>query len=133
MVGSEPVHFETSQCSLTITTPYVGVFLLVLMGRDVGELGDAPFKALARRLTGEEPVELFIDARAATGATLEVSGAWALWLGANKRRFRHVSMLTGSRFIQMTAGIVKGFSELGDAMRLYTEPQAFAAALHDGR
>ena len=38
-------------------------------------------------------------------------------------------MLTGSRFIQMSAEFVRKFAGLEDAMRLYTDPATFDGAL----
>jgi hypothetical protein len=38
-------------------------------------------------------------------------------------------MLTGSRFVQLSAELVRRFAELGDLMRLYTDPAAFDEAL----
>jgi hypothetical protein len=38
-------------------------------------------------------------------------------------------MLTGSRFIHMTAEIVRRFSSLDGLMRITTDPAAFDAAL----
>jgi hypothetical protein len=68
-------------------------------------------------------------ARHGKGASVDVSGEWAIWLRANKSRFVHVSMLTGSRFIQLSADLVRRFAELGEIMRIYTDPAAFEAAL----
>ena len=133
MADDDIVRFEAQHCTLTIARPHAGVVLLTLVGRDVGELGDAPFRELARDLTAERPIELFIDARAGRGASMDVSGAWAMWLNTNKERFTQVSMLTGSRFIELTAEFVKNFSALGEKMRLYTETAAFEAALHAER
>jgi phage regulator Rha-like protein len=38
-------------------------------------------------------------------------------------------MLTGSRFVQLTADFVRRFAELGDAMHVYTDGAAFDEAL----
>ena len=38
-------------------------------------------------------------------------------------------MLTGSRFVQMTADFVRRFADLGDAMLIYTEPSVFDETL----
>ena len=38
-------------------------------------------------------------------------------------------MLTGSRFVQVTADFVRRFADLRDMMCIYTEPAAFDAAL----
>ncbi len=123
------VLFEASGCSLTLSRRAGRVVVLELVGRDLGELGDAPFRELERDLAVDGQLELFIDARQGISATLDVSGSWAVWLGNHKHRFKHVSMLTGSRFIQLTAELVKSFSMLGEKMRLYTEAAAFEAAL----
>jgi hypothetical protein len=129
MASELPISFQSAHCTLTISRPRSGVVLVVLEGRDLGELGDAPFRELSKDVSSGDRIELFIDARAAISATMDVSGSWAVWLGAHKERFEHVSMLTGSRFIQLSAEIVRNFSALGDTMRLYTEAAAFDAAL----
>src|SRR6187431_2886142 len=129
MPGVDPaVILEAQHCRLTIARPRARVVLVTFVGRDVGELGDAPFRELSRDVAGGDPIELFIDARGATGASMDVSGSWAMWLGANRQSFEHVSMLTGSRFIQLTAEFVKSYAALGDKMRLYTDAAAFEAA-----
>jgi phage regulator Rha-like protein len=38
-------------------------------------------------------------------------------------------MLTGSRFVQLTADFIRRFAELGGAMLIYTEGAAFDDAL----
>src|SRR5262249_30515679 len=98
-------------------------------GRDTGELGDAAFREIERDLTGPDRIQLFIDARGGRTASIDVSGEWALWLSKNRAKFRHVSMLTGSRFIQLSAEFVRKFADLGDLMRIYTDPAAFEGAL----
>jgi hypothetical protein len=122
------VVFEGIHCRLAIERPAAGVVLLRLTGWDVGEFGDAPMKEMAKDLAAA-PLELFIDARAVKGATIDVSNDWALWLRANRAKFQHISMLAGSPFVQLTAKFVQRFAELNEVMRIYTEPAAFDAAL----
>ena len=76
-------------------------------------------------LAGAPPVHFFIDARDTRGASIEVSGEWAVWLAARKNRFSRISMLVGSRFIEVTADFVRRFAELEGLMRIYTDPRAF--------
>jgi hypothetical protein len=95
----------------------------------VGEFGDFPMQELDKDLAKDHLLELFIDARAVKGASVEVSSEWAQWLGKHRSHFSHISMLTGSRFIQLTANFVRRFAELGEVMRIYTDPVAFDAAL----
>jgi hypothetical protein len=122
-------RFEGIHCTLSIARPAPAVVVLTLTGRDVGELGDAPFAELEKDVAGSKPLELFIDARAGQGASIDVSGSWAAWLRANKGNLSQVTMLTGSRFIQLSAEMVRNFAELGEAMRITSLPEAFEEEL----
>jgi hypothetical protein len=120
------IRFKTTLCALTIERPAASVVVLTLSGHDTGELGDAPFQELERDFAGDATArELFIDARGAQGASIEVSGTWAQWLRQHKDRLRVVHFLTASRFIQLSADFVRKFAELGDTMRIYTEASVF--------
>jgi hypothetical protein len=133
MSATPDVLFRGEHCTLRIQRPAPAVVVAVLTGSDVGEFGNAPFIELARDVAeppgGGPKLELYIDARGGLAASLDVSSEWAIWLGTHKRRFRHVSMLTGSRFIQLSAGTVRKFADMGELMRLYTDPAAFEGAL----
>jgi hypothetical protein len=122
------MKFEGIHASLAIERPAEAVLVVRLTGWDVGEFGDAPLKELDR-LLGEGLVQLFIDARATKGATVDVSSEWAQWLRRNRNRFAHVSMLVGGPFVQLTAKFVQRFADLGEVMRIYSDPKAFDAAL----
>jgi hypothetical protein len=122
------VKYEGVTCGLAIERPGRGVVVLRLTGWDTGEFGDAPMKEVAKDF-GDRPLRLFIDARAVKGATIDVSNEWALWLRANRARFAQISMLAGSPFIQLTAKFVQRFADLGELMRIYTDPSAFDSAL----
>src|SRR5579871_196414 len=100
---TQEVRFDGINCSLAIRESAAGVVLIKITGTDIGEFGDAPMKALGNWLSRSSPIELFIDARDVRGASIEVSGEWAGWLSANKPALANVTMLTGSRFIQITA------------------------------
>jgi hypothetical protein len=124
------VRLEGVHCTFVISRPAVGVVLVAIHGNDTGEHGDAPFRELEKNIgPARAPIELFIDARTTRLASLNVSSDWARWLAKHRARFRHVSMLTGSRFIQLTADFVVRFADLGDTMRIYTDPAAFEGAL----
>jgi hypothetical protein len=120
--------FEGIHCRLAIERPAPGVLVLRLSGSDVGEFGDAPMTALNAEL-GKGPAQLFIDARAVKGASIDVSNDWALWLRAHRAALTGISMLTGAPFVQLTAKFVQRFAELGELMRIYTDPKAFDSAL----
>lgn len=114
--------------SLSLARPAEGMAVLALEGRDTGQFGDEPFAELSRDLEAG-PLELFIDARGAKAAGVEVSGAWAIWLGKHRARLRRVHFLTGTRFITLSAELVRSFSGLGELMRLYGNPADFDLVL----
>jgi hypothetical protein len=123
------VRFASLDCTITIEQLSSCVVLMVIEGADIGQLGEGPFGTMAQLLADNRRVELFIDARHARGPSMDVSGGWALWLGRHRNELRHVNMLTGSRFVQLTADFVRRFAELGDVMRIYTEASEFEGAL----
>jgi hypothetical protein len=120
--------FTAKHSTVTIQRPAPGVVVIVVTGTDVGEHGAGPFKALANDLA-EGQFELFVDARASRGVTVDVSAEWAVWLSGKRASLHGVTMLTGSRFVQLSVNFVQRFAELGDLMRVYTESAAFEQAL----
>jgi hypothetical protein len=130
MAGHQaPVRFEGLHCAMTLTRPAPGVVVLAITGHDVGELGDEPFRALEADLAAGRLIALFIDGRNTQGASVSVSSEWALWLRKHRDGFAQVTMLTASRFIEITASFVRRFSELEDLMRVTTDPAAFDEAV----
>lgn len=125
---SSPHVFEGLHSSLLITRPVGHVVLVTISGRDAGEHGDGPLRALDDELA-RGSFALFVDARRTQGASVDVSNIWAQWLRARRDRLERIHMLTGSRFVQLTADFVRRFAELGDAMLIYTDGAAFDEAL----
>jgi hypothetical protein len=95
----------------------------------MGEFRHAPMKALDDCLRQVCPVDLFIDARDVRGVSIEVSADWAGWLNAHRADLQSVTMLTGSRFIQITAEFVRRFASLEGSMRICTDPAVFEQAV----
>jgi hypothetical protein len=111
-----------------ICRPRPGIILVVITGTDIGEHGEAPFEELTRDVESDA-VQLFVDARHSQGVTLDVSGRWARWLSNHRESLQGVHMLTGSRFVQITATFVRDYASLGERMHIYTAPEAFEQAL----
>jgi hypothetical protein len=123
------IQYEGIHCDLAIRRPARAVTVVVLSGSDIGEFGDLALQELHKDLDRVERLELFIDARAVRGATIDVSSAWALWLHKHRQRFTRLHMLTGSRYVQVTTQFVRRFFDFDELMTLYTEPAAFQQAL----
>lgn len=126
-MGSARV-FEGLHSTMTIDRPVPHVVVVTISGRDAGEHGRGPLMALEDELRNG-PYTLFIDARKTLGASVDVSNVWSQWLRAHRDELHQVHMLTGSKFVQLTADFVRRFSELGDAMLIYTDGTAFDDAL----
>jgi hypothetical protein len=120
--------FEGKHSTFTLDRPVPHVLVVTIQGRDAGEHGDGPLRALDEELRAG-PFALFIDARATSGASVDVSNIWAQWLRSRRDHLDQVHMLTGSKFVQLTADFVRRFAELGDTMRIYTDGATFDEAL----
>jgi hypothetical protein len=127
-MADTPRTFEGLHSTLVLARPVRHVVVLTITGRDAGEHGDGPLRALEDELR-RGSYSLFIDARRTTGASVDVSNVWAQWLRAHRDHLYQIHMLTGSRFVQLTADFVRRFAELGDAMLIYTDGAAFDEAL----
>lgn len=112
-------RFHTNDCELSISELSAGRWLIALEGRDLGQLGRQPFEHLEGRISTQPALQLWFDLRAATGATLEASSRWAIWLRRHRARLSRVHMLTARPFITLSAKTVQRFAELGDAARIY--------------
>lgn len=123
------IQFDGVHCSIVLERLAESVVLLRISGTDTGELGDSPMQALHEWLTDSNPVKFFIDARAVRGASIDVSSEWAAWLNAHRSQLQSVTMLTGSKFIQITAAFVRRFADLNGVMWVCTEPAVFDLAL----
>jgi hypothetical protein len=122
-------HLEGMHCTLSVERPAPGVVLVTFAGTDVGEFGDAPFRELENDVGTGRTFELFIDAHAGRAASIHVSNDWARWLGGHRASLTCVHMLTATKFVQLSADLVRRFADLGDGMRIYTDRGAFAEAL----
>ena len=111
--------FYTGDCRLSISQVADSRLLIALAGRDLGQLGRRPFDALEDRIGGGTALELYFDLRSATGATLEATSSWALWLRKQRARLAHVHMLTARPVITLSAKSIQRFAGLGDAGQIY--------------
>jgi hypothetical protein len=123
------IEYEAVHCRLTITRPASGIVLVVLTGSDIGEFGDLPMREIAKDLASFGSIELFIDARAVRGASIEVSSKWAFWMATHRAQLSRINMLTGSRYIEITAAFVRRFSGLVGRMTVFTDGEAFDESL----
>jgi hypothetical protein len=125
----DSLRFDGVHCSIVLERASERAVVLRISGTDTGELGTAPMKALEGWLSNHAAIRLFIDARAVRGASIDVSGEWAAWLSEHRSQLAEITMLTGSRFIQITAEFVRRFANLNGIMWVCTEADVFDLAL----
>jgi hypothetical protein len=130
-MAAEPQEhrFEGVHCAIIIQHWPGGVVNMRISGRDVGEFGTAPLEKLDTIVAAERELKLYIDARDSQGASLEVSGDYANWLRRNKATLKTITMLTGSKMIELTANFVRRFAGLEDTMTIITDPADFEQQL----
>jgi hypothetical protein len=129
MHDSQSIVYECSNFRLGIERPASGIVVVRLAGSDAGEFGDDPLRELDRDLADDRLIELYVDAREVRMASLDVSRLWSEWLHKNRARFKRVTMLTGSRFIELTADFVRRYAGLEEIMHVHADAGPFDAAL----
>jgi hypothetical protein len=123
------VRLSSERSSYTYQRPRPGVVFIRFSGDDKGEFGNAPRDELRGDINRYAPVELFIEMDETTGANLPVQEAWTDWFSANRPALKGVSVLTRSKFMHVSAEVVKLFSRTGELIRVYLEPAPFEEAL----
>lgn len=119
--------------TFTYSRPRPGVMLVTIAGIDSGQFGTTTLDEIRIELLRHRPLELFIDAVAAVAVTVEVSKEWTQFFALNRDALRRVSVLTGSRAIELTIAIAQHLSRTGNLMQLYTDRELFDARLASAR
>jgi hypothetical protein len=72
---------------------------------------------------------LFVDAEAAVAAMVEVSKEWTHFFSTNREKLKRVSVLVGSRTIELTVAIAQHLSQTGNLIQIYTDRALFEERL----
>ena len=104
-----------------------GVLAIAIEGIDNGQFGTLALDEIALALVRERPLELFIDASAAAMPAVPVSREWARFFALNQRDLRRVSVLVGSKMVELTVAIAQHLSETGKLIQIYTDGELFEA------
>jgi hypothetical protein len=129
MLEDGSVRVSSERCSYTYRRLRPGVVFIRIQGDDKGELGEAPRDELREDLSRYAPVELFFEMDESTGANRPVQEAWTEWFSTLRPALKSVSVLTRSKYMHVSAELVKLFSRTGELIRVYLEPQPFEEAL----
>lgn len=122
---------------ITYQRPAFDVMLIALSGHEDPNLSKLFFELLdkeldydqRRRPRGDQPVriELFVDARRVTRHGLMFE-AWIRLLLQRRHQLNHIHVLAVNKVIQLSVEIIRHLSDTGTLIKLYEEPETFAAA-----
>jgi hypothetical protein len=104
-----------------------GVMEIRIEGIDQGQLGAAPLDEIAVALLRERPLELFIDATRASMPAVKVSREWMRFFSLNREALHRVSVLVGSRSVELTVAIAQHLSQTGKLIQIYSDEDLFEA------
>jgi hypothetical protein len=123
------LRFKDDKGCIVLTRVAPGVLLLTLSGLDKGQFGDAVFAELASDMSRHRLIEVFVDTREAVNADVPVTNQWSDWLQANRKGLKNLNVLVASKFVRLTAEVMKVFSRTGELMRIYSDAPAFSDAI----
>lgn len=110
-----------------------GALLITISGIDAGQFGTATLDEVRLEMLRHRPVELFVDAEAAVAVTVEVSKEWTHFFALNREHLKRVSVLVGTKAIELTVAIAQHLSQTGNLIQIYSDRELFEARLAAAR
>jgi hypothetical protein len=102
-----------------------GALLLTISGIDSGQFGTATLDEVRLEMLRHRPVELFVDAKSAVAVSVQVSKEWTHFFSLNREHLKRVSVLVGSKAIELTIAIAQHLSQTGNLIQIYSDPDLF--------
>jgi hypothetical protein len=127
------VRLSSGEATFVFARPQPGRLLVTISGLDKGQFGPSTLDQITAALDREGSLELFVDARAAVGATVGVSDEWTRFFSVHRARLRRVHVLAGSKAVKLTVAIAQHLSRTGDLIQIYSDPQIFEGRLRSER
>ena len=128
------VRLSSGECVFHYRRTRPGVLQVTITGYDAGQFGTATLDQILTAIAREGTIELFVDAREASGAVTSVSEDWTRFFSANREKLARVHVLVGdSRVLQLTVAIAQHLSRTGNLIQIYSEPEQFAKKLEAAR
>jgi hypothetical protein len=107
-----------------------GVLAGLVMGRDTGEFGNAPFEIIERECRFfQRPVEFFLDGTRFENATGAVAAQWTHWLKTHRETLRRMHVLTSTDRVQLRMNVAAYFSQSEDRLMVLNEREEWTKAL----
>ncbi|UUZ50733.1 hypothetical protein LP420_14020 [Massilia sp. B-10] len=110
-----------------------GALLVTISGQDSGQFGSAALDEIRMEILRQGTLELLVDASAAVLVTTEVSAEWTRFFSLSRQQLRRVSVLTGSKLMNLTVAIAQHLSQTGNLIQIYSDRALFDAVIADAR
>src|SRR3954471_24922861 len=101
-------------CDFTFERLKQGAMLVTVAGIDKGQFGTATLDEIRLEMLRHRPLELFVDAQAAVAVGVPVSKEWTHFFSLNREHLKRVSVLVGSKAIELTVAIAQHLSQTGN-------------------
>ena len=121
------VVLREARGTFTYTRPAAGILEIVIEGTDNGQFGTATLDEISLALMRERPLELFVDASAASMPAVPVSREWARFFANNAKDLKRVSVLVSSKTVELTIAIAQHLSQTGKLIQIYSDAELFEA------
>jgi hypothetical protein len=127
------LQLRAGRCSFSYERARPGVFVVQIEGSDKGQFGTAALDEIRLELLRHRPLELFIDAEKAQMVAVEVSKEWTQFFSLNREHLTRVSVLVGSKAIELAVAIAQHLSRTGNLLQIYSDRELFDARLNAAR
>ena len=103
-----------------------GALLITIDGNDTGQFGTAALDEIRLECLRHGPLDLLIDAHGAALVSTQVSQEWTRFFSDNRQQLRRVSVLTGSKLVNLAVAIARHLSHTGKLIQIYSDSELFA-------
>ena len=110
-----------------------GALLVTISGSDMGQFGTATLDEIRLELMRQQPLDLFVDAEAAIAVSVGVSRDWTHFFSQKRDHLKRVSVLVGSKAIELTIAIAQHLSQTGNLIQIYSDRELFDARVRAAR
>jgi hypothetical protein len=123
---------SSGDCAFLYRRVRSGVLLVTISGYDAGQFGTATLDEILTAIAREGKIELFVDARRATGAGVGVSEDWTRFFSTSREKLARVHVLVGeSKVLQLTIAIAQHLSRTGNLIQIYSNAENFSSKLNN--
>jgi hypothetical protein len=130
---SGALRLSCERASFTYERLRQGALLITVDGIDNGQFGTATLDEVRIEFLRHRPLELFVDAQAAVAIGVGVSKEWTHFFALNREHLKRVSVLAGSKAIELTVAIAQHLSQTGNLIQIYTDRELFESRVAAAR